>query len=146
MNLRSIRNTRENHLAAGIRITLGILFLMTGVMKIAVPVLGAAFAGQLEAAGVPLQELNRWIVPFVEMGVGAALLVGFHTRIAAILVLNIMIVATYVHLVVDDPSLFPLQPAEPIIPALAMALAVYSLLKGGGSGSLDLRDSTRGAP
>ena len=46
------------------------------------------------------------------MGVGVALLVGFYTRIAILLVLIIMAVATYVHLVVHDPALFPLQPAE----------------------------------
>ena len=49
---------------------------MTGVMKIAVPSLGAAFAGQLAAANIPFQELDRWVGPFVEMGVGVALLVG----------------------------------------------------------------------
>ncbi len=52
-----------------------------------------------------------------------------------------MIVGTYVHLVVDDPSLFPLQPEEPIIPAGVMILSVYVLLRGGGSGSSDLRAS-----
>ena len=75
------------------------------------------------------------------MGVGVALLVGFYTRIATLLVLNIMVVATYVHLVVTDPALFPLQPAEPIIPAVVMILSVSILVKGGGSGSLDLRAS-----
>ena len=50
-----------------------------------------------------------------------------------------MVVATYVHLVVTDPSLFPLQPTEPIIPAVVMILSIYILVKGGGSGSLDLR-------
>ena len=57
-------------------------------------------------------------------------------------VLNIMAVATYVHLVVDDPALFPLQPAAPIIPAVVTLLAVYLLVKGGGSGSLDLKAAT----
>jgi 3-hydroxymyristoyl/3-hydroxydecanoyl-(acyl carrier protein) dehydratase len=52
-----------------------------------------------------------------------------------------MIVATYVHVVVNDPSLFPLQPEEPIIPAVVMILSVYMLLRGGGSGSADLRAS-----
>ncbi len=56
-----------------------------------------------------------------------------------------MIVGTYVHLVVDDPSLFPLQPEQPIIPAVVMILSVYLLLRGGGSGSWDLRASG-GAP
>jgi uncharacterized membrane protein YphA (DoxX/SURF4 family) len=108
-------------------------------MKLVVPMLAAAWAGQLAAANIPLAEFNRWVVPLVEMGVGAALLVGFYTRISILLVLSIMAVATYVHLVVHDPALFPLQPAAPIIPAVVMILSVYLLVKGGGSGSLDLR-------
>ena len=108
-------------------------------MKLVVPMLAVAWAGQLAAANIPLAELNRWVVPLIEMGVGVALLVGFYTRVATLLVLNIMVVATYVHLVVTDPTLFPLQPAEPIIPAVVMILSTYVLVKGGGSGSLDLR-------
>jgi uncharacterized membrane protein YphA (DoxX/SURF4 family) len=81
------------------------------------------------------------VVPFIEIGVGGVLLVGFHTRIATLLVYNIMIVGTYVHLVADDPALFPLQPEEPIIPIVVMILAVYLLLRGGGSGSSDLKAS-----
>ena len=110
MTRRSIRRTLDDRVARWIRIGLGILFVMTGVMKLVVPTLGAAFAGQLAVANVPLQDLNRWVVPFVEIGVGGPLLIGFYTRIATLLVFNIMIVATYVHLLADDPSLFPLQP------------------------------------
>jgi uncharacterized membrane protein YphA (DoxX/SURF4 family) len=142
MTLQFIRKTRDDRLAARIRIALGFLFVMTGVMKLVVPSLGAAFAGQLAGADIPLQELNRWAVPFIEVGVGIALLMGFYTRIATLLVFNIMIVGTYVHLVVDDPSVFPLQPTEPIIPIVVMILSVYPLLRGGGSGSLDLRQSS----
>ena len=141
MTRRSIRRTRDDRAAQWIRIGLGILFVMTGVMKLVVPTLGAAFAAQLAVANIPLQDLNRWVLPFVEIGVGGALLIGFYTRIATLLVFNIMIVATYVHLLADDPSLFPLQPEEPIIPAVVMILSVYVLLRGGGSGSLDLRAS-----
>ena len=100
MTLQSIRRTRDDRVAAWIRIGLGILFVMTGVMKFAVPTLGAAFAGQLAAANIPFQDLNRWVVPFIEIAVGGALLIGFYTRIATLLVFNIMIVGTYVHLVV----------------------------------------------
>ncbi len=145
MTWQSIRNTRDDRVAAGIRIGLGVLFVMTGVMKVVVPSLGEAFAGQLAGANIPLQDLNRWAVPFIEMAIGGALLIGFHTRLATLVVFNIMIVGTYVHLVVDDPSLFPLQPEEPIIPAVVMILSVYLLLRGGGSGSADLRASG-GAP
>ena len=48
------------------------------------------------------------------------------------------------HLVVDDPSLFPLQPEEPIIPAVVMILSIYVLLRGGGTGSAALRASEGG--
>ncbi|MCH7891935.1 MAG: DoxX family protein [Gemmatimonadetes bacterium] len=141
VTLQSLRRTRDDRVAAGIRIALGIMFVMAGVMKLVVPTLGAAFAGQLAGAEIPFQELNRWVVPFLEVGVGGALLIGFYTRIATVFVFGIMIVGTYVHLVVDDPSLFPLQPEEPIIPAVVMILSVYVLLRGGGSGSSDLRAS-----
>ena len=143
MTLQTVRSTRDDRVAAGIRIASGILFAMTGVMKLAVPTLGAAFAGQLAAANIPFQDLQRWIVPVVEVGVGCALLIGYFTRVATLLVLNIMVVATYVHLVVNDPSLFPLQPEEPIIPAVVILLSAYTLVKGGGSGSLDLTASGR---
>ena len=53
MTLQSIRRTRDDRLAAGIRVMLGILFVMTGVMKLTVPALGAAFAGQLAASNMP---------------------------------------------------------------------------------------------
>lgn len=143
MEWQRVRKTQPDGLARAIRVLLGILFVMTGAMKLVVPVLSAAWAGQLAAANIPLPDLNRWVVPFIEMGVGASLLVGLYTRIAALLVLNIMVVATYVHLVVHDPALFPLQPAQPVIPAVVMVLSVYLLIKGGGSGSLDLKETAR---
>jgi len=139
MEWQRIRRTQPNSIATGIRVTLGALFVMTGAMKLVVPMLAVAWAGQLAAANMPFQELNRWVVPFIEIGVGVALVAGFYTRIAALLVMNIMAVATYVHLVVHDPALFPLQPAEPIIPAVVVILSVYILVNGAGSGSLDLR-------
>ncbi len=145
MEWQRVRSTRSDAVARGIRVLLGVLFVMTGAMKLVVPVLATAWAGQLLAANIPLAELNRLVVPFVEIAVGAALLMGFYTRLASLLVLNIMVVATYVHIVVDDPTLFPLQPAEPIIPAVVMILTAYILVKGGGSGSLDLKAIGRAA-
>ncbi len=139
MEWKRVRSTQSDGVARGIRVVLGALFVMTGAMKLVVPMLAAAWVGQLAAANIPFPELNRWVVPFIEIGVGVALLVGFYARIATLLVLSIMAVATYVHLVVHDPALFPLQPAEPLIPAVVMILSVYVLVKGGGSGSLDLR-------
>lgn len=48
-------------------------------------------------------------------------------------------VATYVHLVVNDPTLFPLQPEAPVIPLAVIAVSLIPLWIGSGSWSLDLR-------
>jgi uncharacterized membrane protein YphA (DoxX/SURF4 family) len=139
MTFDKIRQTSDNKLAGSIRILLALLFLMSGAMKITVPALAAAWSGQLLAAGIPLYQISRWSVPFVEIGVGAILLVGSFARLAVLVVMGIMVVATYVHLVVDDPSLFPLQPTEPIIPIVVLLLSVYLLWRGAGAWSRDLR-------
>jgi uncharacterized membrane protein YphA (DoxX/SURF4 family) len=137
--LTKLRQTRASNSAAGIRILLGLLFLSTGVMKFAIPNLRAAFSGQLTAAGIPFHSLNMWVVPAAEIGVGVLFLLGFLSRLASLSAIVMMVVATYVHLVVDDPTLFPLQPEEPIIPIIAIALCLYLLWTGSGSWSLDLR-------
>jgi putative oxidoreductase len=137
--LAKLRQTRASSSAAAIRIFLGLLFLMTGVMKFAIPDLRAAFSGQLTAAGIPFHSLNMWVVPAAEIGVGILFLLGFLSRLASISAVLMMVVATYVHLVVDDPALFPLQPEEPIIPIAVIALCIYVLWTGSGSWSLDLR-------
>lgn len=137
--LSRLRQTRASNSAAAIRILLGLLFLSTGVMKFAVPDLREAFSGQLTAAGIPFHSLNMWVVPAAEIGVGVLFVLGFLSRLASLSTIVMMAVATYVHLVVDDPALFPLQPEEPIIPIVATALNLYVLWIGGGSRSLDLR-------
>jgi uncharacterized membrane protein YphA (DoxX/SURF4 family) len=138
MTLHGIRKTSNDKLAAIIRMLLGVLFLMTGAMKLLVPVLGDAWSGQLLAAGLPLFSFTRWTIPFLEIFLGMALLIGAFVRVAVLVVVGIMVVATYVHLVVDDPSLFPLQPSEPIIPLIVIGLSAYLLWKGAGARSLDL--------
>ena len=141
LDLNSIRKTTPNKSAGVIRILLGAMFVMTGVMKLAVPSLGLAFSGQLQAAGIPFHEFNMWFVPCIEIFVGAVLLAGVLSRLGALMVVGLMTVATYVHLVVDDPTLFPLQPEEPIIPIVVVSLCVYLIFVGGGSWSWDLKKS-----
>ena len=123
MTVARIRSTSNNTIAASVRLALAVLFLMTGAMKLLVPMLADAWSGQLVAAGIPLYTISRWTVPFVEIAVGLALGVGFFVRLAGLVVVGIMIVATYVHLVVDDPSLFPLQPSAPVIPLVVIAVS-----------------------
>jgi uncharacterized membrane protein YphA (DoxX/SURF4 family) len=145
MALDVIRRTSRNKLAGSIRIFLAVLFLMTGAMKLLVPALGEAWSGQLLAAGIPLYQISLWLVPFLEIGVGAVLAFGAFARLVVVVVMGIMAVATYVHLVVRDPSLFPLQPTEPIIPIVVMVLSVYILWRGAGAWSRDLKASQAAA-
>jgi uncharacterized membrane protein YphA (DoxX/SURF4 family) len=142
MNMDVLRTTTDNNLAGVVRILLGLLFLMTGVMKLAVPMLADAWSGQLIAAELPFYTLTRWAVPFLEIAMGGLLVVGAYARVAALQVIGTMVVATYVHLKVDDPSLFPLQPTEPIIPAVVIVLAAYVLWRGSGAWSLDHKASS----
>ena len=79
------------------------------------------------------------------MAIGAVLALGIFVRPAVVVVMGIMVVATYVHLVVDDPALFPLQPSEPIIPLIVIVLSLYVLWRGAGAWSLDLRATHAGA-
>jgi putative oxidoreductase len=143
VDVRDVRRTSDDSFAGAIRVALGALFLMTGVMKLAVPMLAEAFSGQLVASGIPMIWLMVWVVPIVEIAAGLALLIGAFTRVVALVIMGIMAVAAYVHMVVDDPSMFPLQPNEPVVPLTVMAMAAYLLWRGGGSGSVDLRDVPR---
>ena len=138
-----VQKTKADKGPAAVRLFLGLIFVMTGAMKLVVPMLADAWSGQLLAAGLPFHELTRWTVPFLEMGVGVMLLLGLFARLAGVIVIGIMTVATYVHLAVDDPSLFPLQPSEPIVPVAMMGAAAYVVWRGAGQWSHDLKSTHR---
>ncbi len=140
MTIARLRSTSNDKLAGGLRLALAVLFLMTGAMKLLVPMLADAWSGQLLAAEIPLYTISRWSVPFLEIAIGLALGAGFVVRLAGVVV-GIMITATYVHLVVDDPSLFPLQPSAPVIPLVVIAVSAYLIWRGAGAWSLDLRST-----
>ena len=114
--LSRIRLTRRSSVVGVSRALLGLVFLSTGVMKFTVPRLRNAFSGQLTEAGLPFHSVNMWLVPLVEVVIGAMLILGLFGRLASLVAIVMMTVATYVHLVVHNPELFPLQPQAPIIP------------------------------
>ena len=138
-----LRNTSNNQMAGIFRLLVGFIFLAAGVLKVVVPHLGEAFSGQLLAANIPLREISFFAVPIAEILIGLTLLIGWQVRLSALVASVIMIVATYVHLVADDPMLFPLQPVEPIGPLMLLAALLYSLWKGGGAWSNDLRKTNQ---
>ncbi len=139
--LDQLRKTSNDKLAGVLRLLLGFVFFMAGVLKMVVPTLGDAFAGQLVAANIPFFGLSLYTVPLVEMVLGITLLFGLHARLSAAVAAVIMVVAAYVHLVVDDPSLFPLQPVEPVGPLVLLVVLLYVLWKGAGSWSMDLSEA-----
>ena len=118
------------------RIFIGGLILMTGIMKFTVPILRAAWSGQLRLARVPFYKLTFWLLPVAELTVGTLLILGVLTRPAAAVVLLMMLGAIYVHVVVDDPSVFPLQPNAPVIPVVVIVLTIFVLVGGTGSWSV----------
>ena len=136
-----LRKTSNDKIGGALRLLLGIVFFMAGILKVIVPSLGQAFAGQLAAASIPLQDIVLFTFPIVEMVLGVLLVVGFHARLSAAAAAVSMIVATYVHIAVEDPSLFPLQPVEPIGPLVLLAVALYVLRRGGGAWSIDLKEA-----
>ena len=139
MNLQDTRKTSDNKLAGSIRIMIAVIFLMAGSMKLVVPMLAEAWSGELLAANIPMYSLSRWGVPFLEIGLGLLLAIGAFTRLAVVGVVGIMVVATYVHVVAHDPSLFPLQPSQPIIPLVIIVMSAYLLCRGAGAWSVDLK-------
>jgi uncharacterized membrane protein YphA (DoxX/SURF4 family) len=138
--LEKIRQTKNDKILSVIRISIGMIMGSTGIMKLTVPMLGNAWSGQLIQAGIPFYSFNLWFV-IVEIIIGTLLVAGFFSRLLSLVVISIMMVATYVHLIVADPSLFPLQPKEPVIPLVMIALSAYVLWRGGGAWSLDLKAS-----
>jgi uncharacterized membrane protein YphA (DoxX/SURF4 family) len=116
-------------LERGVRSFVGSLMLSTGVMKLVVPRLRSAWGAQLEQSGLPLREATYYALPIVEIGVGVMLIVGLLPKTGAVVVISMMAGATYVHIVVDDPDVFPLQPKKPLIPLGLIGMALYILAK-----------------
>jgi len=141
LNLEGVRKTSNTKYIGAIRIFIGAMILMTGVMKIAIPPLREAFWMQLSLSGLPFPEFNLYFVPLLEVVTGILLLIGSFSRLASLAVMGIMVVATYIHLVVTDPNAYPLQSTEPIMPIIVLLLSAVIVWRGSGAWSRDLKVS-----
>lgn len=139
----NLRKTSSSKIYGINRVMLGIMFMMTGFMKLALPDYGHAWSIQLHEAGFPFYELIYWGVPIVEFIIGTIILLGYYARIGALLVIPIMVVAVYVHLTVTDPGAFPSQPQMPIMPVIALMMAGLLWVRGSGSWSFDIQTQLR---
>ena len=137
--MKKLRQTSPNKWVGAIRTMLGIMFLMTGIMKLTFAEFGSAWSIQLIEAEIPFYTINYWLVPVFEIILGTILITGFYSRIGAVMIIPIMLVAIYVHITVSNPAAFPAQPQEPFIPIAVIIMAVIVLVKGGGNWSLDLK-------
>jgi uncharacterized membrane protein YphA (DoxX/SURF4 family) len=140
----NLRQTFPNKFVGIIRMMLGVIFIMTGIMKLTLADFGASWSIQLIEAEIPLYTLNYWFVPIFEISLGIVLLLGYYARIGALMVLPVMLVAIYVHLTVNNPAAFPAQPQEPFIPVAVFIMALIVIKKGGGNWSMDLKSSKKG--
>jgi len=86
-----------------------------------------AWGAQLDQAQLPLRDLTYHAFPVVEIGVGAMPALGRFPRLGALAVVSMMAGATYVHLVVEDADVFPLQTKQPVIPLGVIGLSLYLL-------------------
>ena len=58
--LDQLRKTSNDRLAGVLRLILGFVFFMAGILKVVVPHLGEAFSGQLVAARIPFHDFNLY--------------------------------------------------------------------------------------
>jgi putative oxidoreductase len=76
--------------AAAGRFLIAMLFIMSGLSKIATP---AAIIGYMASAGLPFPAVGYVIAVVAEIGGGLLLLTGFHARISAAVLAAFTIVA-----------------------------------------------------
>jgi putative oxidoreductase len=88
-------NSSLNRLAplspAILRIVLGIGFIVHGYTKVENGLSASGFAGFLDGLGVPASSTVAPIVAFLEMGLGALLVIGLMTRISAIILFLVLV-------------------------------------------------------
>lgn len=88
--MESIFGSYKKYAPLVLRIVLGVVFIAHGWGKITDVAGTAGFFGKV---GIPLSGLFAWVVALVEFGGGILVLLGLFTRIAAVLIGIVMVVA-----------------------------------------------------
>lgn len=122
-------NTINNeHGAFLTRITLGIILLAHGLLKVFVFTISGT-VGYFESIGLP--AIIAYLTIFGEVFGGAALIVGIYPKLVALLSLPILLGATWAHL--DKGWVFSNEGGGWEFPALLVVLTVVVFLQGAGS-------------
>ena len=87
------------------RMLIGLLFVFSGVGMLMNGVDG--IVGMIEGQGLPMAILLAWVVVILKIGAGGALMLGWHTKEAAMGLLIFTGLATlFFHLNLEDINLF----------------------------------------
>lgn len=136
MNLKKIASTDNSSTTLLIRLMVGVVFLSEGIQKFMFPdVLGA---GRFTKIGLPSPEVLGPFVGAVEITCGSLVLLGLLTRLAAIPLITIMLVAiatTKTDILVSDG--FWKMMHESRTDWSMLLGGIFLLVKGGGRYSLD---------
>lgn len=114
-----------------LRISLGLLFIVPGIMKLMNP---AMPAGMLEGMGFPAPIIFAWILLLSELIFGLALVVGFKVRYAVWPLAVILLVAT---IMVHIPSTDPMKWINVLFHVVGIAGLVSLFNSGAGEWALD---------
>lgn len=84
---------RNDSLAAFGRVLIAVVFLMSGLSKLASP---AATQGYIAYAGLPVPLLSYLVAVAIEAGGGALLLVGYQTRLVSLVIAGFTVLTALV--------------------------------------------------
>jgi uncharacterized membrane protein YphA (DoxX/SURF4 family) len=133
--LATIQNTTDWGVLLLLRVLVSSPLLFFGVLHLVSPNVLREILG---AAGMPLVYLHSFVVPLVEILAGVLLLVGFLTRLGAVLAFCMMVPAVVVTLQLTSAGDGPAVPTLALSVTLVVASFFLALL-GGGSMSIDQR-------
>jgi uncharacterized membrane protein YphA (DoxX/SURF4 family) len=133
--LATIQNTTDWGVLLLLRVVVGLPLLFFGILHLVNP---GVLREILGAAGMPLLYLHSFVVPLVEILAGVLLLVGFLTRLGAVLAFCVMVPAVVVTLQISSAGDGPAVPTLALSVTLVVASFFLALL-GGGSVSIDQR-------
>ena len=130
-----LQNERNSRLAiALLRVALGSMFVAHGLLKVFVFTLPGT-AGFFESLGLP--GFLAYVVAPAEILAGAALLLGYRTRVVAMAMVPILLGASMVHL--GNGWLFTAPKGGWEYPVYLVVAAIAQSLLGSGAFSLDAR-------
>ncbi len=125
------------------RIVLGTTIILAGASKMLINDVHQAWSTQLTEINLAYCIIFLWATPLLEILAGSALTIGYLSRLAAFFLIPVMTVAIYVYLTVSNQAAFLMPPYEAALPPLIIMIATVIVIYGGGSWSIDLKNSNR---